>query len=73
MAPPSKRRKTTALEEISFDPEARQDYLSGFRKRKQQRIRHAKDFAAKRDRELKVEGRKQVSQGFAVVILTHGD
>lgn len=62
MAPPSKKRKIeTPKEDPVFDFDAREDYLSGFRKRKQQRIKHAKDEAAKKERELKIESRKQVS------------
>ncbi|KAI9728990.1 MAG: hypothetical protein M1828_000075 [Chrysothrix sp. TS-e1954] len=62
MPPPAKRRKTTALEEISFDTADRQDYLTGFRKRKQQRIKHAKEFAAQKERELRIEQRKQMRE-----------
>ncbi len=57
---PKRRKIAPAIEEITFDPAARQDYLSGFHKRKQQRIRHAKDDAVKRDRDTKLEARKQV-------------
>lgn len=60
MAPPFKRRKLSQPEEISFDPAAREDYLKGFRRRKQQRIKQAKDVAAKKEREAKIEDRKHV-------------
>ena len=61
IAPPKKKRKTApAIEEISFDFSAREDYLTGFHKRKVQRIKHAKDEAAKKDREDKVAARKIV-------------
>ncbi|KAH0146593.1 hypothetical protein KCU67_g11666, partial [Aureobasidium melanogenum] len=47
-APPAKRRKTTTqVEELKFDPEARNEWLTGFRKRKQQRIKHAQEQSAK--------------------------
>ena len=60
MPPTAKRRKTSAIEEIKFDTAARQDYLAGFRKRKQQRIKSAQEFAAKKEREQRIEDRKQV-------------
>lgn len=60
MAPVAKRRKTDQVEEITFDPEARQEYLTGFHKRKQQRIENARDAAAKREKEERVRERKQV-------------
>jgi len=60
MAPIAKRRKTEQIAELNFDPTARQDYLTGFRKRKLQRISQAQDVAKRREREEKIEGRKQV-------------
>lgn len=61
LPPPSKKRKSTsAIEEISFDNDARQEYLTGFHKRKLQRIKHAQEEAAKRARQEKLETRKQV-------------
>ena len=59
--PPSKKRKVTSnIEEITFDFSAREDYLTGFHKRKLQRIKHAQEEAAKKEKELKIEARKQV-------------
>lgn len=59
--PPRKKRKvSSALEEIAFDISAREDYLTGFHKRKLQRIKQAKEEAAKRDREDKLAARKIV-------------
>ena len=60
--PPRKRQKTNKPAEISFDPNARHEYLTGFHKRKLQRAKHAKEIAAERDRESKIEARKQVSR-----------
>jgi hypothetical protein len=61
VAPPKKKRKVApAIEEISFDPSAREDYLTGFHKRKVQRIKNAREEAAKRDREEKLAARKTV-------------
>jgi hypothetical protein len=61
LPPPPKRRKTAyAIEEISFDNDARSDYLTGFHKRKLQRVKHAQEEAAKQARIEKVEVRKQV-------------
>lgn len=59
--PPSKKRKAvSAVEEVSFDFDARQDYLTGFHKRKLQRVKWAQEQAAKKAREEKIEMRKQV-------------
>ncbi|KAJ9602417.1 hypothetical protein H2200_012959 [Cladophialophora chaetospira] len=62
MPPPTKRRRTepTVVEEISFDLAARQEYLTGFHKRKLQRAKHAREAAEKRARAEKLEGRKQL-------------
>ncbi len=59
--PPKKKRKSTsAIEEIAFDFNAREDYLTGFHKRKLQRIKRAKEEAAKKEREEKITARKLV-------------
>ena len=62
--PPPKRRKSkaSAIEEISFDPDARQDYLTGFHKRKLQRAKYAREQAMERGRLEKIEARKNVRQ-----------
>lgn len=60
MGPPSKRRKTGGVEEVSFDFSAREEYLTGFHKRKLQRAKHAQQEAVKKDREFRIEQRKQV-------------
>lgn len=57
----SKKRKVAhAVEEINFDTDARQEYLTGFHKRKLQRVKRAQEEAAKREKEEKLEARKQV-------------
>jgi len=61
MPPPIKRRKTSQVEEVSFDFDARADYLTGFQKRKQQRIKKAKAENVEKDRLQRIEDRKQVS------------
>lgn len=59
--PPSKKRKTTsAVEEISFDFDKRADYLTGFHKRKVQRIKRAQEEAKEMERKEKILQRKQV-------------
>ncbi|KAL8870594.1 MAG: hypothetical protein Q9174_003399 [Haloplaca sp. 1 TL-2023] len=59
VAPIKKRRKgEPAIEEITFDFDAREDYLTGFHKRKLQRAKHAKEEALKKEREDKVAARK---------------
>ena len=59
--PPKKRRKVEPkIEEITFNVEERQDYLSGFHRRKLQRQKQAKAEAVKREREEKLAARKSV-------------
>lgn len=61
MGPQAKRRKVaSAIEEINFDPSARHEFLTGFHKRKQQRIKQAQEYAEKKAREEKREERKKV-------------
>lgn len=55
------RRKPSTVEEIPFDFDARADYLTGFHKRKVQRAKAAKERDAKKEREQRIEDRKQVS------------
>ncbi|KAK0392192.1 hypothetical protein NLU13_1690 [Sarocladium strictum] len=63
LPPPNKRRKTTsAVEEVNFDFDARQEYLTGFHKRKQQRIKNAQEEAAKRERQERLETRRQARE-----------
>lgn len=61
-APVKRRRKDeSVIEEISFDFDARQEYLTGFHKRKLQRIKKAHEEAAKKEREDRIASRKAVS------------
>lgn len=60
-----KKRKIVAgpkVEEVNFDSESRQEWLTGFHKRKVQRAKHAQENAAKRYKEEKREARKKVRQ-----------
>jgi len=60
--PPSKKRKTVhKIEEISFDNDARADYLTGFHKRKVARATKAREEAEKKEKEERVRIRAQVS------------
>lgn len=59
-APPKKRKTTHAIAEISFDKDARAEYLTGFRKRKQARIKHAQEQAEQEAREERIRLRKEV-------------
>jgi ribosomal RNA-processing protein 17 len=59
-APPKKRKRGSAVEEVTYDPEARADYLTGFRKRKLQRIKVAQELAKEQERQDKIKARKQV-------------
>lgn len=68
--PPKKRRKPVpTIEEIQFDASAREDYLTGFHKRKLQRIKNAKEEAAKKEREEKIEARKLVCSTVAASLI----
>lgn len=66
MAPPPKRRRIAPLksqpQELTFDPSARQEYLSGFSKRKTARKEAAREQAIKRDKEERVRERAQLRQ-----------
>ncbi|KAM0345151.1 hypothetical protein ACHAPU_006786 [Fusarium lateritium] len=63
LPPHSKKRKNvSAVEEVEFDFDARAEYLTGFHKRKQQRIKNAQEENAKRAREEKLEMRKQLRE-----------
>ena len=64
-APPSKRRKVASgkiapVEEISFDLNARHEFLTGFRKRKQQRAKHAQEIAERKAKEERKEQKRKV-------------
>ena len=68
--PPKKRRKPVpTIEEIQFDASAREDYLTGFHKRKLQRIKNAKEEATKKEREEKIQARKLVCSNIACIII----
>lgn len=60
--PPNKKRKikTVHEEKIDFDPAAREEYLTGFHKRKLARRKHAEDEAAKKEKEEKLRFRREV-------------
>ena len=60
MAPAAKKRRVDQLDSISFDPSSREEYLTGFHKRKQQRIQDSRESAAKKDKEQRVRERRQV-------------
>ncbi|EHK50512.1 uncharacterized protein TrAtP1_011034 [Trichoderma atroviride] len=59
LPPPSRKRKY-GVEQVSFDFDARNEYLTGFHKRKQQRIKQAQEEAAKKAREERIRTRKQL-------------
>ncbi|KAI0852250.1 nucleolar protein 12-domain-containing protein [Daldinia vernicosa] len=60
--PPKKRKAQHSVEEIKFDNDARSDYLTGFHKRKLQRIKNAQEQAAQRARQEKIEIRKKLRE-----------
>jgi len=59
---PSKIKKIAVkpVAELTFDTSARQDYLTGYRKRKLQRISEARDIAKRKEREERITHRKEV-------------
>ena len=61
LPPPNKKRRIEhKIEEISFDDTNREDYLTGFHKRKVARIKRAQEENEKKGREERREMRKQV-------------
>ncbi|KAI1404613.1 nucleolar protein 12-domain-containing protein [Hypoxylon fuscum] len=60
LPPPRKRKAQHSIEELKFDDDSRADYLTGFHKRKLQRIKNAQEQAAQRARQEKIEMRKQI-------------
>ncbi|CAA9962346.1 hypothetical protein CFE70_005761 [Pyrenophora teres f. teres 0-1] len=74
MAPPaSKKRKitVTAPEKIDFDFAAREEYLTGFHKRKLARIKHAQEENAKREKEEKLKFRRELREQRKVDLERH--
>lgn len=68
MGPATKRRKIESkVDEVNFDYDARQEYLTGFHKRKVQRTKAAQDAAARRARQERIEERKKVGRGRTVL------
>lgn len=66
MGPQNKKRKATQVEEINFDFAAREEYLTGFHKRKLQRIKHAQEEAAKKEKEERLRMRREVCTQFSL-------
>jgi hypothetical protein len=60
MAPASKKRKVAAIPEISFDPAAREEYLTGFHKRKLARQKLAEEENGRKERAEKLRFRAEV-------------
>jgi ribosomal RNA-processing protein 17 len=63
MGPATKRRKlaaSSAVPEITFDDSAREDFLTGFHKRKVARIKTAQELAVKKGREELLKARAKV-------------
>ena len=60
--PPNKKRKikTITEEKIDFDLAAREEYLTGFHKRKLARRKHAEEENAKKEKEEKLRFRREV-------------
>ncbi|KAJ5717455.1 hypothetical protein N7488_003101 [Penicillium malachiteum] len=59
---PKKRKLAPKVEEVTFDSDARHEFLTGFHKRKVQRIKHAQEVAENRAREEKRQDRKRLRE-----------
>jgi len=57
---PKKRKRNAAIDEISFDFDKREDYLTGFHKRKVERIKRAQAENDKKLKEERIQQRKEV-------------
>ncbi|KAJ5628221.1 hypothetical protein N7490_010449 [Penicillium lividum] len=57
---PKKRKLTPKVEEVNFDSDARQEWLTGFHKRKVQRIKQAQEVAIEKMKEEKRSDRAKV-------------
>ena len=57
-----RRVNVKSVEEIVFDHTAREDFLTGFHKRKLERARHAQEVAAKKERAQKIKARRLVGK-----------
>ncbi|KAH7401993.1 nucleolar protein 12-domain-containing protein [Phaeosphaeria sp. MPI-PUGE-AT-0046c] len=73
MPPPNKKRKITVVapEKIEFDPSAREEYLTGFHKRKVARQKFAQDEIAKKEKEEKLRFRRELRQQRKVDLEKH--
>ncbi|KAK3378556.1 nucleolar protein 12-domain-containing protein [Podospora didyma] len=61
-APHKKRKIQHKIEEITFDKDARAEYLTGFHKRKVERQKEAKRLIEEELRKAKIETRKQIRE-----------
>ncbi|KAK3327500.1 nucleolar protein 12-domain-containing protein [Cercophora scortea] len=62
IAPSKKRKIVHKVEEVTFDKDSRSEYLTGFRKRKQARIKHARDFAEQKAHDELIAMRKKIRE-----------
>jgi hypothetical protein len=56
----SKNSQILKADEISFDPAAREEYLTGFHKRKQARLKYAQELSKRKEKEERQRERRQV-------------
>jgi ribosomal RNA-processing protein 17 len=65
------RKKTEKREKliITFDPDARKDYLTGFHKRKLERQAKAKEEIKMRERKERIEDRKKVESALLLLVI----
>ncbi|KAK0727886.1 nucleolar protein 12-domain-containing protein [Lasiosphaeria miniovina] len=72
-APPKRRKTVHKIEEITFDKDARAEYLSGFHKRKVERSKQAKEQLEAQARLDKISARKQVREERRQAVKEHID
>ena len=70
---PSKRKRASKVEEVEFDFSKREDYLTGFHKRKVERIKRAQAENAKKEKEEKIQQRKEARSNAARNIRTEAN
>ncbi|KAK3997493.1 nucleolar protein 12-domain-containing protein [Cladorrhinum sp. PSN332] len=70
-APPKKRKIQHAVEEVTWDQGAREEYLTGFHKRKLARKKHAQEINEEKERQARIAMRKQIREGRRQAVEEH--
>ncbi|KAK4230370.1 nucleolar protein 12-domain-containing protein [Podospora fimiseda] len=70
-APPKKRKIQHTVEEVTWDKAAREEYLTGFHKRKLARKKHAQEINEEKERQARIAMRKQIREGRRQAVEEH--